>query len=113
MKKEPTTETGKEFTPVKLTAKDKEQIKASYLGHLDGYFDAMMTISHINQEEREVYEVAVQAFINDISHNGLPTIRRDRYNREFEISLAVTGLTETYQRMIPFPKVKVKKDGAP
>ena len=71
----------------------QEQVREAYLGHLDEYFEMMMGLGeNRTSEEKIVYELAVRAFINDISHNGLPTIRRDRYNREFAAGLMMFGL---------------------
>jgi len=90
----------------KLTTK---QVKAVFFGHLDEYFETMIGRNEIIPiEAKEVYELAVRAFINDISYNGLPTIRRDRYNRELAAALGTFGLKEMASEMIEQARGKRK-----
>jgi hypothetical protein len=77
-----------------------EELKGMYFGKLDQYFSVMMKGHGIGGKEKEVYELAVRAFINDISYNGLPTIRRARYNREFGCALGSFDLRGKAQEMI-------------
>lgn len=91
-----------EGSPPNLADGDRyrAQMKESTFGHLDDYFSMMMSLDPIEKEERDVYELAVRAFINDLAHNGLPTIRRERYNREFQVSCHVFGLGKKYEEMM-------------
>jgi hypothetical protein len=75
-------------------------IKQSTFGHLDEYFNIMMEAGQVKGEEKEVYELAVRAFINDISFNGLPAIRRERYNRELAVSTIPFGLQENLKELM-------------
>jgi len=75
-------------------------IKESTFGHLDDYFSMMMRMGGIEGEEKDVYELAVRAFINDISYNGLPSIRRERYNQEFKAGCLASGLLGKYEEMM-------------
>jgi hypothetical protein len=83
-----------------MTGLYKGTMKALVFGNLDKYFDQMMKIDGINDDEKEVYELAVRAFINDISINGLPTIHLGRYNRELQCSLMTFDLTEKFNEML-------------
>lgn len=77
-----------------------EQMRDWYFSHLDEYFESMVRASDVSSDERDVYELAVRAFINDLTHNGLPSIRRERYNRELSLALAQFGLIPQAQEMI-------------
>jgi hypothetical protein len=83
-----------------MTGLNTGTMKALVFGNLDKYFDMMMEIDGISDDEKEVYELAVRAFINDISINGLPTIHLGRYDRELQCSLTTFGLTEKFNEMI-------------
>ena len=72
----------------------RKVINATMRGKLDEYFEMMMKASGVDDRTQAVYEMAVRAFINDISYNGLPTIRRERFNRELKVSLAMLGLDQ-------------------
>jgi ADP-dependent phosphofructokinase/glucokinase len=79
----------------------REQVVEMYFGHLDEYFEMMMGLNeNMDAEAKQVCELAVRAFINDISHNGLPTIRRERYNREFVAGLMMCGLRGKAAEMV-------------
>jgi len=80
--------------------KYRELMRKSTFGHLDDYFSMMMSFDEIGEEEKAVYELAVRAFINDISHNGLPKIRRERYNREFKVECLTFGLINKCEEMM-------------
>lgn len=74
-------------------------MRSAHFGKLDEYFAMMMKGGDIDGKEKDVYELAVKAFINDISCNGLPKIRRERYNRELHCSLATFELIGYAEQM--------------
>ena len=76
-----------------------ETWKGSHFGELDEYFTMMMRDASVDEEEIQVYEFAVRAFINDIACEGLPTIGRAIYNRELDSYLAIYGLQEKAREM--------------
>jgi hypothetical protein len=83
----------------RLTDEELVAYRNLNFGHLDDYFAMMIPFAHVTDDVKEVYELAVRAFINDMVYNGLPSIRRERYNREFAVSLAMCGLNETVKTM--------------
>ncbi|MCX6692428.1 MAG: hypothetical protein NTW33_10400 [Methanoregula sp.] len=77
-----------------------EATRALLFGKLDEYFAMMMKGGDVDDKEKDVYELAVRAFINDLAYNGLPHIRRERYNREFRVGLMVCGLIKPFDVMM-------------
>mgnify|MGYP006920756510 CR=1 FL=1 len=86
-----------------FTAEEETEYRAmlrkTTFGNLDNYFAMMMELCEITGKEKEVLELAVRAFINDLAHNGLPSIRRERYNRELAAPLMLFNLVETAREM--------------
>lgn len=76
----------------------KKTEKIPKLETLDWYFEMMM--GNKPDDEKAVYRLAVQAYINDVAYNGLPKIRRSRYNRELGVAVSINDLSETYNKMM-------------